>query len=294
MKNGFFSRHPAIPFAYFCGVILSSVAAMHPAFVLVNLACSLALAFRLDVRGAARTLRFALPAAALFTILNPLVNTRGRTVLFLLWRRPVTLEALAYGAVSAAMFMSVILWFFSFGRVMTSDRLQAIFGRVFPSFSLLFCMTLRLVPRLTRRVRAVISARKGIGLDPMKGSPRERLKNALSILSAMATWGFENGVDTADSMRSRGFGLPGRTSFFPFRLTRRDVAAIALEIILAAVSAALSVPGNMSASFYPSLGIAKPNLLGSISAAAYALFCLLPIIFELSEAFRWNFTRSKA
>ena len=51
--------------------------------------------------------------------------------------------------------------------------------------------------------------------QPASGSLLQRLKNAITILSIMVTWALENAIETADSMKSRGYGLPGRTAAAP-------------------------------------------------------------------------------
>lgn len=56
----------------------------------------------------------------------------------------------------------------------------------------------------------------------------------LPILSAMLTWSFENAVETADSMRSRGYGLKGRTSFSIYRMSRRDWVLLCWMLFCAA------------------------------------------------------------
>ena len=38
----------------------------------------------------------------------------------------------------------------------------------------------------------------------------------------MVTWSLESAIDTADSMRSRGYGEPGRTAFSIYRFDDRD------------------------------------------------------------------------
>lgn len=38
----------------------------------------------------------------------------------------------------------------------------------------------------------------------------------------MVTWSLENGIETVDSMKRRGYGLPGRTAFSIYRLDDRD------------------------------------------------------------------------
>ncbi len=42
----------------------------------------------------------------------------------------------------------------------------------------------------------------------------------------MITWSLENAIETADSMRSRGYGLPGRSAFSIYRMDSRDKLAL--------------------------------------------------------------------
>ncbi len=41
-------------------------------------------------------------------------------------------------------------------------------------------------------------------------------------MSILVTWALENAIDTADSMKDRGYVLPGRTAFSIYRFDRRD------------------------------------------------------------------------
>ena len=48
---------------------------------------------------------------------------------------------------------------------------------------------------------------------------RDSVRSALRVFSIVVTWSLESGLITADSMRCRGYGLPGRTSFSLYRLS---------------------------------------------------------------------------
>ena len=50
----------------------------------------------------------------------------------------------------------------------------------------------------------------------------DRLRHGLNMLSILVTWALENAIETSDSMRSRGYGLHGRTAFSIYRFTKRD------------------------------------------------------------------------
>ena len=51
----------------------------------------------------------------------------------------------------------------------------------------------------------------------------------MRALSVTVTWALENAVVTADSMKSRGYGLPGRTAFARQRFDGRDRRFAALH-----------------------------------------------------------------
>ena len=54
----------------------------------------------------------------------------------------------------------------------------------------------------------------------------QRVRSALRVFSIVVTWSLESGIITADSMRCRGYGLPGRTAFSIYRFDDRDRAAL--------------------------------------------------------------------
>ena len=50
----------------------------------------------------------------------------------------------------------------------------------------------------------------------------KKIRYALNMVSILVTWALENAIETADSMKSRGYGLRGRTAFSIYRFNRRD------------------------------------------------------------------------
>lgn len=141
---------------------------------------------------------------------------------------PVTLESIVYGLASGLMLAGVISWFSVFHEVMTSDKFMYLFGKVIPAFSLLLSMTLRFVPRFTEQIRRVAEAQQCIGRNVNNGNVFQRAAHGLKILSITTTWALENSVETADSMKSRAYGLRGRTNFSIYRFDPegRDVTGI--------------------------------------------------------------------
>ena len=212
-RDAFSSYHPAVNFLYFGLVLFFTMCFLHPACLLLSLAAALRYAVCLNGRRAVRrSLRYLLPAALLAALINPAFNHQGATILtYLPSGNPLTLESIAYGLAAAALLSAVVTWFSCYTAVMTSDKFVYLFGRVIPALSLVLSMALRFVPRFQVQARAVSQAQRCVGRDVSDGSLLQRLRNGVTILSILLTWCLENALETADSMKSRGYGLPGRT-----------------------------------------------------------------------------------
>ena len=159
-------------------------------------------------------------------------------------------------------------------------------------FSLL-CSALRFVPRFAAQLKVVVNSQKCVGRDMGRGSIIKRAKNGLSILSVMTTWALENSVETADSMKARGYGMPGRTAYSIYKFDKRDKKALACILILGIYTLAGKILGMVDFSYFPSLKAENISALSLSVFAAYLLLCLFPVIIELWEVRRWKALRSK-
>ena len=118
-------------------------------------------------------------------------------------------------------------------------------------------------------------------------------RGGAAVLSIVVTWALENALDTADSRRSRGYGLPGRTAFSVYRFTRRDGAALACLLATGAMVIAGSLLGGTQFQFYPTLSgpLTAPFSLGVF--AAFSLLCLFPLLTALWEDLKWSYFLSR-
>ena len=67
----------------------------------------------------------------------------------------------------------------------------------------------------------------------------------------MVTWALENAIETADSIKSRGYGLPGRSSFSLYRFDGRDQGALAFLLGAGAFIVLMALRGGMDWQYYP-------------------------------------------
>ena len=288
-RTAFDACHPAVNLLYFALVLTFTMIILNPLCIAVSLCAALWCAAQLNGGAAGRlTALWLAPTAIFAALVNLAFNHQGATILaYLPSGNPLTLESIAYGFAAAAMLAAGVLWFSCWNTVMTSDKLMHLFGRVVPALSLLLSMTLRFVPRFQAKLREVTAARRGMGLYAEKGR-LQKLKSAVTVFSAKVTWSLENAVETADSMKARGYGAKRRTTFHLFRFDGRDARTLGLILAVAGVCITARAFGHGYMEFYPAM---TPVVLGSASYtmfAFYAVLMFLPGILETKEGIRWR------
>lgn len=295
MHNDSFSTYnPIICFTFYIGAIVFGMFFVHPVFLL----CSgfLAMLYYVTIRGlrAFKVLLGVLPLFVLVSVINPLFNTLGPTVLFSIFGRPYTFEALLYGMAVAGMFVTIILWFASYSLVMTSDKFLYIFGKFAPSITLTLTMVLRLVPNFQKKATQVITARKSIGKGGIGETKREKVEDGIVILSALTTWALEGGIITADSMRCRGYGTGERSNFSIYRFVFKDALLMGILVLLGAIIIFCGFKGGMETTFTPEVSFpGVENIYFVLGATAYFIFLAIPTFLNIVEEMTWSILRSR-
>lgn len=292
--SDFKGLHPFVNFLYFVLVIGFSMLLMHPLCLAISFVCAfLSLAAIKGRHAAAKAFLFMLPMLLAAAAANPLFSHKGITVIaYFPSGNPLTAEAVAYGFAAAAVIGSITVWFQIFNVVMTSDKLICLFGKAAPSLSLIFSMTLRFVPRFYAQTKKVAEAQRFLGCDLKTGSIISRGKSGLKILSAMISWALENAVDTADSMKARGYGLRGRTSYSLYKLGKSDMAALCFFMAAGLYISVGCLKGAAECSFYPSIEIDMSAYTVSV-LFCYFLLCIYPAMNAAWEERKWNALKSK-
>lgn len=294
-NDAFSSYHPIISLFYFTAVIGTVMLSSHPFIQIIAFITGLIASCCYGKNDTVKfTLKFLLPIMLLTAVLSPLFSHAGVTVVaYLPSGNPITLESILYGISMAIMLGAVLLWFSCFSRVMTAEKIICLFGRIVPSLSLLLSITIGAIPKLKNRFNTVREAQQCIGNDISGGNIFKKMKNAVKIFSIMITWTLENGIETTDSMKSRGFGLRGRTSFSVFRFEKRDI--IALTVICASSAAIISgtLANALEWRYFPSVYgiIITPS--AAFIMGVYSLLCLAPFILKRREDKIWRSLTSK-
>ena len=313
MNSGFKGYHPLVNVLFFISVIAFGMLLRHPVYLVISFISSMAYYLKLSGKVGRKTVfRFLLPMLLFVILINSFFNHYGVTTLFVLPSgNNFTFEALVMGFVSGITVVSVIQWFFCYNEVVTEDKFMHIFGRILPKGALVVSMILRFVPLYRRRYKEISQARKYMGQNESNNFI-VKMKNTFKNIGILVSWSFENAIETADSMKARGYGLKGRTYYSRFQWHTGDT----LAIISLTLFDALIISGLVGDSAYciynPYVIINPPSesgttyiinelnltinpftILSIISLIAFTLLCFLPLIIDLKEDIKWHKLQSK-
>ena len=286
--SDFSSYHPLVTFTYFCTVILISMFSMSPVFLAMSFSVGLAYSIVLGGWKAARfNLAFAVPILIITTVINPLSNQHGVTVLFYLNDNAITAEAILYGLASATMLVSVVMWFSCFNKIMTADKIIYLFGRVIPVVALLISMCFRFIPLLKSRFREIHEGQICMGRKYPRLALVKKGRQLAKEISILIAWSLEAAIETSDSMEARGYGLHGRTSFHIFKFAKRDRNALIIIAVMALTVLAGCFLGVNSIYYYPAVVDPSPWALTLPFACVYLALLVLPLIIDIRGEKTW-------
>ena len=290
MNDRFAEYHPLVNFIYFTLVIGFTMMLSHPLAQLISLVCACVYGVQTQGRQAVSfTLRWCLPMMLMTAFINPAFSHEGVTILlYFPTGNPLTLESILYGLSAGTLLATVMLWFLNFNRVITSDKFIWLFGRIIPAMSLVLSMTLRFIPKFKTQMELTVDAQRSIGRDISQGSLWQRTKIAVTVLSVMITWALENAIETADSMKSRGYGLKGRTAFSIYRFDDRDRGALAFLVFCGFYLLAGTMVKAFGFRYFPSIRYVGLNVVTLSFQFVYLSLCIMPVVLNAAEERKWK------
>jgi energy-coupling factor transport system permease protein len=289
MNNAFGSVHPITSFSYYAGVISFSMLFFHPAFLVTSLAAIMVI---IVIHGEGKRLLGLLPyyilMGGLVAILNPLFSHRGRHILFYFMDQPITLEAILYGVTMMLSLLCILLAFVSFQQIVTTEKWMYLFSRVAPRTALLTSMSIRFVPLFLRRLDQITTIQRTKGVSIREGSLRKRSSDGMLLVRVLLTWSLEEALQTADSMKARGYGAAKRSSYVIYRMDRRDWYVLIFLGAMALVCIWGWMQGFGVLAIYPRLETLQFHPGEGIAFAGYCAFLLTPVALEEMERRSWK------
>lgn len=254
--------HPAVCLIFLIAAAGLTAFTRNPAVILESLCGALLLA---ALSGGMKGIGWFAGIAAAAALANFLFVHNGVTALFFVGDTVFTLEALIYGFHTGLMLGAVCLWGACAVRFITSDKYIWLFGRILPAAGLVLSCAVRFVPLFIRRTREFIAVQNA-----------STVRGYLRAFSASVGYSAERAMDSALSMKARGYGTAKRTSFSLYRFTPGTVSALAAVVLSGGISLALVISGAGEFYFYPALSDIPADLTDIALYCGFGAMCLMP------------------
>ena len=288
--RSFSTCHPATNFIFYMSAVIFGMIFLHPVFLCISFLTSTAYNIKLKGAKGLKMLFFLAVPLTLFTgIVNGLTSHYGITVLASLPDgNSLTLESIVYGVVTGLTASAVITWFSCLNETLTSDKILYLTAGKMPKTALIITMALRFAPLYLQKAKEIQQAQKGLGTGVTDGSIIGKIKNGGKIISVLISRALENGIETSDSMKARGYGLKPKTNYSNYVFTSYDAVIISLTLLCDAFVIAGAAKGVTYVLYNPFF---KVNQLTAFSGAVfifYGALCLIPLITDLGEDLKWK------
>ena len=311
--------HPIVNFIYFAIVLGCSMVWMHPVCLMITFAAAFCYTGKLFGLQNARGGLFGMAVIMLVAaIMNPAFSHQGVTRLcYLPSGNALTMESICYGIAAAVMLGATVMWFRCVSEILTTDKIVYLFGRPFPVVSMVLAMVLGFLPKMQRKLREIRYAQniretyRAVAMSEnhtsIDGSSSERtdgedtatertgrtdkmyrIRLGVENISLLITWALQDAMDMAESMKGRGYGLPGRTAYTTFRFTKWDRTVLFIILSAFFYLAAGAYAGGLDWDYYPMLGGAGFGIYTISLYIVYGVLCFLPVAMEQIEEDRYN------
>lgn len=287
-----FSRfHPITAAVYYLSVLTVAVFVVNPIITAITFVGGLLFEIMINgVRKLAGKLPFYLLIILVISVANPIFSHSGATPLFFLNGKPITLESCLFGVNMAFATVGVFIWCSILTEIMTDDKVLYLFSRYSPTIGLVLSMTIRFIPTLKDEYKKISNAQKTMGALSYV-SLADRISGVVKVFSALITWSFENSVDTANSMKGRGYGVGKRICCTIFKFQKSDAVLLSFTLLGSFLIAIMLFFGWADFYFYPKI---SPHL-GETPwlYAVYGGLVIMPFLIEVRERLVWNVLRLK-
>lgn len=289
MKKPFKQLHPLVLFLYYAGSLTILIMMLHPLFLGFALCVILAINFFEDrFKELSRWLIFMLTTGLFIVLLNPLFNERGRHVLFIALGHRITLEAVVYGGMNALLIICVMALFVSYNEVMTPNKLLYLFSGFLPQFAILLMLTLRFIPLMRRRLAEISAIQTSKGLSVVYGRWKDKVKNGMIYIQVLLVHSLEEAIQTADSMKARGYGQGKRSTYEFFLFQKKDFySALFLAVLFLLLICGRSF-GYGLLTIYPIMENWQLSFKEYIIFYFYLIYLSFPLLIELGGHIKWR------
>ena len=292
IESGFRGYHPFVIFFYYVCVGIVAMYLNHPIFLII--ACILLIivnCFYHSIKTLKRWIPMLIGMNLLIIFFNMFFVSKGEHILFSFWGRSVTLEATIFGVVMALSITLISLLFISFNHLLNGNKFLFVFSKFLPRTAFLTMLAVRFVPLLKKRLDEITDVQRIKGLTIASGTVRQRCKDGMTLIQILLTWSLEEAVETADSMKTRGYGIGTRSPYIPYKLIRRDQIWLGLLLCFLLFCLVGGAFGYGRMEIYPTLSSFRLTWFDGLLLLHTIIILAFPLLVEGGEQLRWKFFR---
>lgn len=270
--------HPMVNFIYFTMVIGCSMVIMHPVCLCISFFGAIAYGICIFTWKNIKKGILCMTGVMLLTaVMNPAFSHQGvTTICYLPGGNALTLESIYYGIAAAFMLGATLMWFRCISEILTTDKIVYLFGRPFPVLAMLLSLILGFIPKIQRKLREIRYSRN----VRERASGVSEFHKGVQDISLLLTWLLQDTIDMADSMKGRGYGLPGRTSYTTFRFTKWDKRMLTVIVAASMYMVVGIFLDGVTWYYYPvTTGAGLEGYTISLYVV-YGILCFLPVVLE--------------
>ncbi|MBQ5781960.1 MAG: energy-coupling factor transporter transmembrane protein EcfT [Oscillospiraceae bacterium] len=278
----FDSYHPAINFIFFSSVITFSFLFTQPVFLMAGYLCAFIYSSYLGRYKALILNIFVFAFIIVYALYYSSYNHFGVTNLAFNWvGNAITLESVYAGFVKGIHLATGAMWFYCTVKIVSSDKVIYLLGKIWPRLSLFVSIFLRFAPQIAVRFARINTTQTAIGRGIGQGNLLQRAKNLVRVISIVITWSLENFVDSGMSMKSRGYTLKGRTAYSLYRFDNRDRSVAITMFFCLTVTAMGIMLDQTKMQINPQIILYPITELSYVFYGVYIFYCLLPMLLQI-------------
>lgn len=233
--NIFYHLHPSVLFIYFLGIFNFTFIYNHPIFMISNLICIILVTLLYTPpKKVLLSIKTALLMSIFIIVINALTNHRGANILFYLFDRPITFEAILYGILSSIMIAIMFITFLIFNVLIDSERFLYLFSGILPKLAFITNMSIRFTQVFQKRAGEILAVSTTRQADKTKLI--DKIKNNVVLLEALVCFSLEEGMHISKALKSKAYGVYKRSSYNSYKFILVDLIMIIFMLFVIATS----------------------------------------------------------
>lgn len=288
IESAFHRYHPYVSFFYYICVGILGLFLNHPLFLFVACLLLIAVNYSHGSKDVLKRLPMLIVSAFVIVLLNMFLVSKGEHVLFSIYGRSITTEATMFGIVMALSIILILLLFISFNNILNGNKFLFIFSRFLSRTAFLVMLAIRFVPLLKKRLEEITDVQRIKGLTISSGTLKQRCQNGMTLIQILLTWSLEEAIETADSMKARGYGIGNRSSYIPYKMTYRDRVCLLVLGSLLIICLVGGFFGYGRINIYPAISSLQLTWMEWLLMINAFILLSFPLLVEGREQLRWK------